>query len=192
MNGPHESHELAGPEKLPDQPMESDFRDFLVSHKAEFLRIAISHLRNLFDADEAVLDAALKMHSKWPKIQSHANPLAFARKMVHNASVDFYRRRARLANHEVPHSGLPHTPTADDLLELRGYDRLDQARAILQDRAPKQAECVRLRYIEGMEFAEIAGHLDITPGAVKTNIHLGLKALQALMDPPELGKGGDS
>ncbi|MFF9593877.1 RNA polymerase sigma factor [Streptomyces sp. NPDC014646] len=187
MTGPHESHELA-PEQ---QPMDAEFRAFLIRHKDEFLRIALSHLRNLFDADEAVIDAALKIHSKWPKINSLDNPVALARKIVHDTSVDFYRRRARLASREVPHAGLPHTPTADDLLELRGYDRLDRARAALQDRAPKQAECVRLRYLEDMEFTEIADHLDITPAAAKTNVHLGLKALHALMTPPEPRNGGD-
>ncbi|WP_331734418.1 MULTISPECIES: RNA polymerase sigma factor [unclassified Streptomyces] len=189
MNGgPHESHELA-PEQ---QPMDAEFRDFLIRHKDEFLRIAISHLRDLFDADEAVLDAALKIHNKWPKIKAHNNPLALARRIVHATSIDFYRRRARLVSREIPHSGLLHAPTADDLLELRGYDRLDRARAILQDRAPKQAECVRLRYIEEMEFVEIAHQLSITPNAAKTNVHLGLKALQALMTPPEPRNGGDS
>ncbi|MER6611174.1 sigma-70 family RNA polymerase sigma factor [Streptomyces sp. NPDC000927] len=188
MTGPHESHGLA-PER---QPMDAEFRDFLIQHKDEFLRIALSCLRNLHDADEAVTDAALKIHNKWPKINSLDNPLALARKIVHDTSVDFYRRRARLASREVPHPGLPDAPTADDLLELRGYERLDQARAILQERAPKQAECVRLRYIEGMEFTEIADHLDITPGAAKTNVHLGIKALQTLMTPPKPRNGGDS
>ncbi|WP_424864098.1 RNA polymerase sigma factor [Streptomyces sp. MMS24-I29] len=69
-----------------------------------------------------------------------------------------------------------------DLMELRGYDRLDRARAVLQERAPKQAECVRLRYFEEMGFAEIADRLNITPGAAKANVRLGLKALQALMN----------
>ncbi|MFE7617275.1 RNA polymerase sigma factor [Streptomyces sp. NPDC057496] len=188
MTGTHESHELA-PEQ---QPMDAEFRDFLTQHKDEFLRIALSCLRDLFDADEAVLDAALKIHQKWPKIKTHNNPPALARKIVHTTSIDFYRRRARLASREIPHPRLPHTPTADDLLELRGYERLDQARAALQDRAPKQAECVRLRYLEEMEFTEIANHLDITPGAAKTNVHLGLKALQALMTLPEPRNGGNS
>ncbi|MER6611183.1 sigma factor-like helix-turn-helix DNA-binding protein [Streptomyces sp. NPDC000927] len=97
-------------------------------------------------------------------------------------SIDCCRHHARLASREIPCSGLPHAPTADDLMELRGYDRLDRARTVLQERAPKRAECVRLRYFEEMGFAEIADRLNITPGAAKTNVRLGLKALQALMN----------
>ncbi|MFE7399440.1 hypothetical protein [Streptomyces sp. NPDC057557] len=39
---------------------------------------------------------------------------------MHATRIDFYRRCARLVSREIPHSGSPHAPTADDLLELRG------------------------------------------------------------------------
>ena len=86
-------------------------------------------------------------------------------------------------------SGYPSAPSADDLLELRGYERLDQSLAELEVRAPKQAECVRLRFLEGCTYEEIARHLDISTSAAKTNTHLGLKTLQVLMDIPVPGKG---
>ncbi|MEV5864351.1 sigma-70 family RNA polymerase sigma factor [Streptomyces sp. NPDC052071] len=195
MNGPYESHELAEPSEIPEPSRKQmDFQEFIREHKGEFMRVAMGRLRNLHDADEVVQIAAVKIHTKWTVIEAHANPLALAMTMVRTCAIDYYRRRARLADREIPvaGSGLPRTPTADDLLELRGYEPLDQARAILEERAPKQAECVRLRYLEGKDFAEIAERLGITPNAAKANISLGIKALHALMDLPELGKGGDS
>lgn len=195
MTGSTESHGLAEPGKMPEPfRKQKSFQEFITQHHPEFMRLAMSRLRNLHDADEAVQIAAVKMHTKWTVIEVHANPLALAMKIVRTIVIDYYRRRARLADREIPMagSGLPRTPSADDLLELRGYDRLDKARAFLEERAPKQAECVRLRYLEEKSIAEIAEYLNITPNATTTNIHLGLKALNALMNLPEPGKGGDS
>ncbi|WEH37251.1 RNA polymerase sigma factor [Streptomyces sp. AM 4-1-1] len=195
MSGPHESHELAVPGELPERSRKQiTYQEFVERHMPEFMRLAMGRLRNLYDADEAVQNAAVNMYAKWTVIEAHANPLALALSMVRAATIDYYRRRARLAGREIPlpNSGLPRTPSADDLLELRGYDRLDQARAALEERAPKQAECVRLRYLEEKNSAEIAEYLNISPGAAKANIYLGLKALHALMDLPEPGKRGDS
>ncbi|MFJ8770225.1 RNA polymerase sigma factor [Streptomyces clavifer] len=195
MSGPYESHELAEPGEVPGPSRKQmDFQDFIREHKPEFMRLAMGCLRNLHDADEVLQIAAVKIHTKWTVIEAHANPLALAMRIVRTSAIDYYRRRARLADREipVPGSGLPRTPTADDLLELRGYEPLDQARAVLEERAPKQAECVRLRYFENKDAAEIAERLGITPSAAKANISLGLKALHTLMDLPEPGKGGDS
>ncbi|GGZ20093.1 RNA polymerase sigma factor [Streptomyces nitrosporeus] len=194
MTGSTESHGLAGAGEMPERPRKQrSFTEFVADHHGEYMRSAMSRLRNLHDADEAVQIACVKLHAKWPVIEAHANPPALAMEIVNKSIIDYYRRRARLADREIPTgSSLPRTPSADDLLELRGYDRLDAARAFLEGRAPKQAECVRLRYLEEKSIAEIAEYLKIAPNAVKTNIHLGLKTLQALMDLPVPGKGGDS
>ncbi|MFF8432876.1 RNA polymerase sigma factor [Streptomyces bacillaris] len=195
MTGSTESHGLAEPGEMPEPSRKQQrFQEFIAKHKSEFMRYAMTRLRNLHDADEAVQIAAVKMHAKWTVIEAHANPLALAMEIVRTSVIDHYRRLARLADREIPlaGSGLPRMPSADDLLELRGYERLDKARAFLEERAPKQAECVRLRFLEDKTIAEIADYLNISTNAATTNIHLGLKSLNALMNLPEPGKGRDS
>jgi RNA polymerase sigma factor (sigma-70 family) len=168
----------------------AEFEEFFAQHKDGFLRQAVSKLRNLHDADEAVMDAAMKIYEKWHQIRDHADPLNCARKIVHDAAIDFYRKQARRAEREVPYppNAYAWAPTADDLLEMRGYDRLDRARAALEERAPKQAECVRLRYLDNQDPEDIAEYLNISKGAAKSNVSLGLKALHDLMDLPDPGK----
>ena len=181
---------------VPDDPppahqIDAEFAVFLAQHKDVFMRQAINHLQNLHDADEALMDAALTIYRKWSMIRAHPKPLALARTIVKAKCIDFYRSRARRTGQEALgyESGYPAAPTADDLLTLRGYDALEHALSHLEKRAPKQAECVRLRYLEGYEFEEISEELDISKGAVKSNISLGLKNLNALMNLPKTGKG---
>ncbi|MFC5855897.1 hypothetical protein ACFPZI_30220 [Streptomyces chlorus] len=113
-------------------------------------------MRDPHDADEALMDAAVVMYRKWPRILAHANPIALAHRILDNAITDFYRRRARTAGREVSHAELSYAdmPTADDLMLLRGHDRLDRALADLDQRAPLQANCVRLRYLTELDFTE--------------------------------------
>ncbi|MFF9490239.1 RNA polymerase sigma factor [Streptomyces sp. NPDC014676] len=169
----------------------NDFEVFFARYKGDFLRITGSRLRDPHDADEALMDAAVVMYRKWPRILAHANPIALAHRILDNAITDFYRRRARTAGREVSHSEFSYAdvPTADDLMLLRGHDRLDRALADLDQRAPLQANCVRLRYLTELDFTEIATRLGITPSAAKTNVHLGLKKLHHLMGLPDTGKG---
>ncbi|MEV0981999.1 sigma-70 family RNA polymerase sigma factor [Streptomyces sp. NPDC049915] len=169
----------------------ADFEAFFSRHKSEFLRAAGARTRNPHDAEEVLMDAALVMYRKWERILAHPNPIALAHRILDNAIVDFYRRRARTADREVSYGEVSYAdvPTADDLLQLRGHDSLDRALAELEQRAPLQANCVRLRYFTELDFAEIATRLDITPGAAKANVHLGLKNLTRLIGLPDPGKG---
>ena len=167
----------------------TDFEVFFARHKSEFLRVAGARLRDPHDADEALMEAALTMYRKWPRILAHANPIALAHRILDSAIIDFYRRRARTSDREITHGQFAYAdvPTADDLLFLRGHDRLDRALADLEQRAPLQASCVRLRYLAELDFDEIAARMGITPGAARTNVHLGLK--KHLMGLPDTGEG---
>lgn len=169
----------------------TDFEAFFERHKGEFLRIAGARTRNPHDADEVLMDAAVVMYRKWPRVLAHPNPIALAQRILEAAIVDFYRRRARTAGREVSYGELSYAevPTADDLLQLRGHDRLDRALADLEQRAPAQASCVRLRYLAELDFAAIAARLDITTNAARANVHLGLKSLHRLIGLPDPGKG---
>ncbi|MEU7650310.1 sigma-70 family RNA polymerase sigma factor [Streptomyces huasconensis] len=175
---------------LAQPAQDEDFVRFFAQHKDEFLRTAISWTRCLEDADEILMNAAVNMCRKWPRIKAHNNPIALARTMLTAARNDFYRQQARRVP-EVSFSDLAYTEpvTVDDLLALRGYDRLEQALHRLQARAPQQAECVRLRYTEDLTTAEVAARLNISEGAVRTNVCKGLKNLKHFMDLPTTGKG---
>ncbi|WP_246043001.1 RNA polymerase sigma factor [Streptomyces globosus] len=165
----------------------ASFEAFLAQYEGDFLRIAYSRLRNVQDAEDAVMEAAYQMYRKWDRILAHSNPRAMAYRMLKNSLTDFYRRRAREARREEAARSDP--PTADDLMEMGQYDLLDAAMDQLEATAFLQANCVRLRHMAGLAYDDVAQYLDITPGAAKTNVSLGLAKLRDLMNLPEAGKG---
>ncbi|MZE76793.1 RNA polymerase sigma factor [Streptomyces xinghaiensis] len=174
MNAPSE------PGRLPP-----DFEAFFAEHQGDFLRRAQVRLRSRPDAEEAVLNAGLRMHQKWNEILSHANPMAFVHTILRGAIHDHWRRMSRRSEHEslVAHPSLPTQPTADDLANLRHYEALDRALEKLEKTAPRQAECVKLRHLVGLDYDQIAEYLDISRSAARTNTCLGRQRLKDLLEP---------
>jgi len=68
--------------------------------------------------------------------------------------------------------------------ELIGRDEVRRNVRAAIDRLPEAHRTVLvLRDIEELDTAEVAGMLDITPGAVKTRLHRARAALRELIDP---------
>ncbi|MBK3384661.1 RNA polymerase sigma factor [Streptomyces albidoflavus] len=165
-----------------------DYDQFMREHHAQLMRLSIQRMRTVDDADDALQEAAVRIFKKWEIVSAHPNPVALAREIVRKSCASHYRKIAaeerRVARYvRTLGQGQPVT-TADDILALRGMERLDRAWAALEERAPRQAECVRLRYTEEMTNAEISVELGITVNAVKSSVHLGLASLRKTMENP--------
>ncbi|MEW2709250.1 RNA polymerase sigma factor [Streptomyces koyangensis] len=163
-----------------------DYDQFMREHYPQLMRLSIQRMRTVDDARDALQEAAVMIFKKWEVVSAHPNPVALARDFVRKSCASHYRKIAaedRKVAKYVSTLGQPVT-TADDILALRGMERLDRAWAALEERAPRQAECVRLRYTEEMNNAEIAVELGITVNAVKSSVHLGLASLRKTMENP--------
>lgn len=174
------------PELMPPAKLPPCFEAFFAQHQRLFLVVAASRLRDRRDAEEAVMEAGLRMHAKWEQMLSHANPTAFAFKILNGVVRDFYRRQTRYHSREHV---VATPPDISYLQELRSHEQLDRAMDKLEKTAPMQANCVRLRYLVELPYDEIAQWLDTTPGAARTSVHHGLQRLRELMEHPVDGEG---
>ncbi|MFF8932373.1 RNA polymerase sigma factor [Streptomyces longwoodensis] len=188
MNDPFgKEHDLVGPDPEPfeiDPQGEIFFRD----HMPIFMRIAMYRLRNLHDAEDAVMNAVLNMHRKIERIRAADNPSGLAIKMLQDAITDHCRSSVRRADHEHLVS---ETPASSALTELGRYDQLDRVMEALEVLSPLQAQCVQLHDLVGLPYTQVAEIVGITVSAAKTNAHRGRKQLVVLLT--ELAKEkGDS
>ncbi|MET8751380.1 sigma-70 family RNA polymerase sigma factor [Streptomyces sp. NPDC004667] len=185
MNDSSWEYELTKPDPAPEFP--AAFEGFFAQYRNGFLRLAGSRLRNRQDAEDAVMEAAYKMYRKWERIMAHENPRAMAYRILHDHLVDFYRRRARMAGRDE--AARQHAPVATDFTGLSAFVKLDEVLETLEKSAPMQANSVRLRHLADLSYEDVALCLDITPGAAKANVSLGLAKLKELMNIPDAGKG---
>ncbi|MFJ3205817.1 RNA polymerase sigma factor [Streptomyces sp. NPDC086989] len=184
MNDSSWDYELTKPDPA-DFPVA--FEGFFAQNKSAFLRIAGSRLRNRQDAEDAVMEASYKIYRKWERILAHENPKAMAYLILSNCLTDFYRRRTRMAVRDE--AARQQTPSVSYFTELGYNAALDAALDELEKTARLQANSVRLRHLANLSYEDVALYLDITPGAAKTNVSLGLAKLKDLMNIPDAGKG---
>jgi RNA polymerase sigma-70 factor (ECF subfamily) len=105
------------------------------------------------------------------------NLKAWLYQAAHNLVIDYYRRQKHRA----------HLPLTEELVD--GNDdpvssaelqlSAGQVRAALQRLTPEQRQVIVLKYLEGLDNAEVAAILDKPVGAVKSLQHRALVALRS-------------
>ena len=156
------------------------FAEFVVARQAALLRTAYLLTGHAQDAEDLVQTALVKVVPVWRRISE--NPEPYVRRVLVRENVSRWRRRRwRETSTEVLPDTLAHAADHDELLTLR---------AALATLAPRQRAVVVLRYYEGCTEAEIADHLGISPGTVKSHAREAIARLRALL-PSEVVDAGE-
>ncbi len=117
-------------------------------------------------AQEIVMDAFSRIA---PRLDSIAQPSAYLRTSVVNGVRSHHRRLRTVRSQPTPRVEYTTVPDVDEM-----WSRLDQLR-------PDERTCVVLRYYEDLSIAEIAHHLDVPTGTVKSHLHRSIGKLRDLL-----------
>ena len=159
------------------------FADFRVARQAALLRTAYLLTGDAHDAEDLVQSALVKVVPHWRRIRDDPEP--YVRRVLLRENVSRWRRRRwRETSTSEPPEAIAHAVDHDELMTVR---------AALATLAPRQRAVVVLRYYEGCTEAEIADHLGIAPGTVKSHAREALARLRVLLpaDPADAGDGGE-
>lgn len=105
----------------------------------------------------------------------HARAFFFS--TAHNAAIDLFRRKARIAHVEVADlNELPALEPAPEIGELLDQRQRQEALAeALADLPERCREVVLLRFQENLSYKEIAGRLGVTTDTVKMHLGRGIR-----------------
>ena len=140
-----------------------DFEAFFTSWQEAFLSYALVRLHDRTHAEDTVLDAAEQMHRHWPDLMADLEPTAAAFRILRR-TIDAPR---------TPR------PTAED---SQTEDPLQQSLHALQHQSPLRADCVRLRHLAGLSYAQVGSLLGISQAAARTQTWTALRFLQDFLD----------
>jgi RNA polymerase sigma-70 factor (ECF subfamily) len=136
---------------------------------------------SVIDGEDVIQDAYVKAVEAFPQQGSIANPEGWLFRIIHNAALDFLRRRARqnaLRSDEDPDMMVdPVTPVSDREIaaaSLRTFMRLPAA----------QRSSVILMDVLGYSLEEIGGVMDTSIPAIKAALHRGRARLRELAEEP--------
>jgi RNA polymerase sigma-70 factor (ECF subfamily) len=142
------------------------------------------------DAEDVVQNALIAIHRGRHTYRPERPFGPWARAVVRNCVIDWFRERGRRSQREVaveePELFSPGTSDAE-----LGEDQLAPPLIAALEALPvKQREAVELIHLQGLSVAEAAVEAGVTPGALKVRAHRGYRALRArLMGDGIRGRG---
>lgn len=148
---------------------DAEFSEFVRSASRSLTRTAYLITGDAELAGDLVQEALVRTYVSWGRVRQDG-AMAFARRTLVNLNIDRWRRR-------------PAAPTdVVDRLDPRNIeqpvDDRDEVVRLLAGLPAHQRRVIVLRYFNDLPEAEIAAHLGITVGAVKSAASRGLAALR--------------
>lgn len=131
------------------------------------------------DAEDVVQDVFLSAYKAFPRLQARSNHRAWLYKIATNAAYAKLRsgRRRRDALLSLDASA-PSDGTAND---EPAYDPEVEARLrLLVGRLPeKQQACLTLRYLQDLDYAQIAGIMNCSEESARANVYQAIRRLRS-------------
>jgi RNA polymerase sigma-70 factor (sigma-E family) len=166
-----------------DGPPGTDFASFVTSRGTALLKTAYLLTGDQHLAEDLVQIALARTHLAWRRLHAAGNAEAYARKIMYNQQVSWWRRRQR--GSEVATGELPERPSVD---ALDGATARLMLRGALRRLTPKQRAVVVLRFYEDLSERDTAEALGCSVGTVKSQTVRALTRLRQLA--PELAEFG--
>jgi RNA polymerase sigma-70 factor (sigma-E family) len=161
-----------------------DFEEFAISSLPALLRFAHQLSGDLAAAEDLVQSALLKTWQAWHRLERLDDPAAYARRVIVNAHLTWWRRRGRREDR---------TSDPPDTAVRAGDDAVVDRELVLtalNDLSPRQRAVIVLRYFEDLSEADTAALMSCSTGTVKSQTAKALARLRRTLGP-EAGHGGD-
>lgn len=135
--------------------------------------------------DDVVQEVCIAVFTSLPRYRpvSGSPFIAFVLGIAHNKIVDAYRAAARhrsLPSDELPEHGDP-APGPEQLAERA--ETLTELRALIARLPARHQDILVMRLVNGLSTEEVAGVLDMSPGAVRVAQHRALQVLRRATGP---------
>ena len=148
--------------------------------------LARSILRNSEDAEEVVCDTYAQAWSQSEKFNAElASPIGWLMMMCRTRAIDRLRhngsRRAPTAIAQKSAFDLVNEPPLpDELLSL--FQSNSRVRQAVQTLRPQRLQLVALAFFDGLTFTEVAQHVGMPLGTVKSHIRRALSELRGTIE----------
>lgn len=147
---------------------EAEITEWVAGCQHQLLRSAYLITGDQHRAEDLVQDALVKVALRWSRLRE-GNPTAYARTIVANENVSWWRRRRReTVMADVRDAGDPPVETEDQLVVRRALARLTE----------RQRRVVVLRHFDDLTERETADILGISIGTVKSQNAAALARLR--------------
>ena len=133
----------------------------------------LAHARRMTDHDSAedvLQDALLRALRAYPRLRHGEHLRAWLYRVTTTTALDLHRRRRR----EVPTEDPP-APAVESEYDDGAFESL------IAPLAPTARDALRLRFVEDLEYEDIAGRLDCSAEAARQRVSTAVRTLRQRM-----------
>jgi RNA polymerase sigma factor (sigma-70 family) len=173
---------MAANEELISAARSGDERAFerLVETEAQgAFRLALAILGSATEAEDAAQDAFIRAWRDLPRLREVRSWTPWLRRLIVHAALDRTRRTRQIR--EVP-LGLESARSEDPSRPVEVRDEIEHA---LRRVSPDDRAILALRYLVGLDVAEVAAALGIPLGTAKSRLHRSLARVRAVSGDPD-------
>ena len=127
-------------------------------------------------AEDLVQDVLLSIHRSRHTYRPERPFGPWWRTVARNATIDYYRRRGRRVNRELPLDGVD--LAAEESAPEDDGSLSPELSAALASLPANQRQAVELIHLKGMSVVDAAAHAGVTKSALKVRAHRGYRALR--------------
>jgi RNA polymerase sigma-70 factor, ECF subfamily len=166
------------------------FDELVRRHQASMLRAAVSKLRDLAVAEEAIQEAFLSAYAHRHSFRSEYSFRGWLWTILLNTCRTLARRELGRVDRagrqsDVSESSEPFS-SGDALSRLIQAEQADLLYRCLNELPEPQADALRLRFFGGLKFDEIAHATNCSTNGAKQRIRTGLEKLSASLQRAEI------
>ena len=157
------------------------FGELVEQYRDNVYRLAYRMCGNAYDADEAAQEAFVAAWRALPNFRGDAKFSTWLYRLTTNAAIDVMRREKR---HQTVGDGEMMELADDADSPQETVERTEQQEAVqkaLSTLSEEYREVLLLRYMEELDYAEIAEVLQLPSGTVKSRINRAKAALKAAL-----------
>ena len=157
------------------------FGELVEQYRDNVYRLAYRMCGNAYDADEAAQEAFVAAWRALPNFRGDAKFSTWLYRLTTNAAIDVMRREKR---HQTVGDGEMIEVADDADSPQETVERTEQQEAVqeaLATLSEEYREVLLLRYMEELDYAEIAEVLQLPSGTVKSRINRAKAALKAAL-----------
>ena len=144
--------------------------------------IALGITRNYRDAEETTQDVFVKVFRGLKSFRFGSSFGTWLYRIAVNTAINVYRKRIRQGAGSLSYDELKDTRAVEPDMRKRETDQQDAAArvaALLDNISPEHRSCIVLREIEGLDYKEMAGALNIPLNTVRSRLKRAREALIA-------------
>lgn len=160
------------------------FSELVLRYERPVFQSVFAFLGNRQEAEDITQDVFVSAFRKISSFEYRASFLTWLRRIAYNQCVDARRktksRRTTSVDFELEPQQVSESQSPESVAQ--GNELLRHVRGAIDALAEEQRSIIILRDLDGLDYAEIAGLLDIPIGTVRSRLHRARCELREIME----------